>query len=232
MKTNNKVLGLIPARGGSKGLPGKNIMDLSGKPMIAWTIEAAKNSKVIDQVVLSSECEEIISIAKFWGCSTPFKRPKDLATDEAKSIDVVLHTLAQLPNFDYIIILQPTSPLRTANHIDSAFKLLQDNNSKSCVSVCEVEQSPYWMFRINQNLRLERIIKDEEFSHRRQDLPLAYYPNGAIYIAKVDWLLKNKKLIDTESIAYTMKKEDSIDIDNINDLKIAMETINTRTTTI
>lgn len=121
----SKVLALITARGGSKGLPRKNVLQVAGRPLIAWTIEAALKSNIVDRVVLSSDDNEIIETAKSWGCSVPFRRPAHLANDTASSMQVVLHALEQLPGFDYVILLQPTSPLRTASDIDAAFHELK-----------------------------------------------------------------------------------------------------------
>ena len=214
---SKKVLALIPARGGSKGLPRKNVLPAGDRPLIAWTISAANGSKIIDRVVLSSEDDEIILTAKKWGCDVPFRRPADLASDTANSIDVVLHALDQLPEFEYIILLQPTSPLRTTEDIDAAFSLMRANGAPSCVSVCEVEQSPYWMYRLTDDGKLERLLTFEEEITRRQDLPPVYFLNGAIYIARVDWLRRTKSFVGPETVPYRMPKERSLDIDTADD---------------
>jgi CMP-N,N'-diacetyllegionaminic acid synthase len=214
----HKVLALITARGGSKGLPGKNLLTVDGKPLLAWTIEAAHQSKIIDDVVLSSDDDQIIKTAEKWGCNAPFKRPRELATDTAKSIDVVLHALEQLPNYEYIVLLQPTSPLRTAEHIDEAFKLMTNNASNSCVSVCLAEQSPYLMYQLNTNNQLTPIMSASNQLTRRQDFPSVYLLNGAIYIGKVNFVKENKGFIDSNTTAYPMSKTESLDIDSIDDL--------------
>jgi CMP-N-acetylneuraminic acid synthetase len=216
---NSKVLALITARGGSKGLPRKNLLQVRGKPLIAWTIEAALESKVIDQVILSSDDDEIIKTAIGLGCSAPFRRPNYLANDTASSVDVVLHALDQLPGFDIVILLQPTSPLRTASDIDAAFYMLNSSSAPSCVSVCEVEQSPYWMFSLGQDKRISKILHEEPNVDRRQDLPKVYVLNGAIYIAKVDWLKKMKSFISNDTCGYIMSRNNSIDIDTANDFE-------------
>ena len=215
-----KTLALITARGGSKGLPRKNILMAGGKPLIAWTIEAARQSKIIDQVVLSSDDDEIINIAKSWGCSVPFRRPELLANDSAKSMDVVIHALEQLPGFEYVILLQPTSPMRTSLDIDTAFEEFKYSGAPTCVSVCEAEQSPYWMYYRDNNKKINNVISQPTSTYRRQDLPKVYILNGAIYISRVDWLLKNKSFIVNETIGYVMTKENSLDIDTSVDFKL------------
>jgi N-acylneuraminate cytidylyltransferase len=214
------VLGLITARGGSKGLPRKNVLTVSGKPLIGWTIEAAIKSEVIGRLVLSSDDDEIMKAAQELGCEVPFRRPAHLASDTASSMDVVLHALGQLPGYEYLVLLQPTSPLRTAADIDAAFKLLQSTGASSCVSLCEADQSPYWMFRLNSASKVERLLPQETNATRRQDLPPVYVLNGAIYIAKVDWLRQSKSFLGDGCVAYVMPKERSLDIDNGEDFEL------------
>lgn len=211
------VLGLIPARGGSKGLPRKNILSVGGSPLISWTINAAKNSKVIDSVVLSSEDDEIIEVAKTLGCEVPFTRPHELAGDEAKSIDVVLHALQELPGYEYLILLQPTSPLRSSFDIDMAFSLMKEQDATSCVSVCLASQSPYWMYSIQEGSRLTPMLPSKNVITRRQDLPPAYTLNGAIYIAKIDRFLQTKSFLQEDTVAYEMPISRSLDIDDVQD---------------
>ncbi len=213
------VLGLVVARGGSKGLPKKNLKMVAGIPLISWTIDAALKSGCIDRVVLSSDCSEIMSVAAAMGCEVPFKRPSSLATDEATSIDVVLHALDNLPDYDFVVLLQPTSPLRTSEDIDSAFNLIVSSGAPSCVSVCEASESPYWMFNLEANLRLSSVIPNESIITRRQDLPPVYVLNGAIYIARVDWLRRTKSFFGHECVAYKMPRERSMDIDTAEDFE-------------
>lgn len=213
----DKVLGLITARGGSKGLPRKNILSVGGKPLLVWTVEAALAARSLGHVVLSTDDDEIMAVAKTAGCNVPFRRPPELADDMAKSIDVVLHALDQLPSFDYIVLLQPTSPLRTSEDIDSAFNLMLRNGAPSCVSVTEVEESPYWMYRVTDKNRLQRLLAPIDGGTRRQDLPPIYALNGAIYAARVDWLRRTKSFVGEETIAYQMPRERSIDIDTHGD---------------
>lgn len=213
-------LALITARGGSKGLPRKNVLPAGGKPLIAWTIQAAIESTTVDAVVLSSDDDEIIETAVAWGCSVPFRRPAHLANDTASSIDVVMHALDQLPGFEYIILLQPTSPLRAAVDIDAAFRLLERSGAPSCVSVCETDQSPYWMYQLNEDRSLRNLMPQQPTAMRRQDLPPVYVLNGAIYIAEIEWLRRSKRFVTPDTVAYVMSKHNSIDIDTPEDFEI------------
>lgn len=219
-QNNSKVLALIVARGGSKGLPRKNILQIEGKPLIAWTIQAALESSIISQVVLSSDDDEIIETAKAWGCSVPFRRPSHLASDAANSMDVVLHALEELPGFDYVMLLQPTSPLRTTLDIDAAFQQLKSAGASSCVSVCETEQSPYWMYLLEEDKKLHKILSQSTIAYRRQDLPKVYLLNGAIYIARVDCLQKTKSFITEDTVGYVMSQYNSLDIDSADDFDV------------
>lgn len=215
----SKVLALITARGGSKGLPRKNVLTAAGKPLIAWTVEAALAAKVVNRVVLSSDDDEIMMAASAAGCEIPFRRPLELSDDQASSMDVVLHALKELPDYDFVALLQPTSPLRTGTDIDAAFQLMSTRNAPACVSVTEVDQSPYWMYELAEDDRLRSLLPPLQSVTRRQDLPPAYTLNGAIYIAKVEWLLKFKNFLGPETVAYKMPKSRSIDIDNALDFQ-------------
>lgn len=217
-----KVLALIPARGGSKGIPGKNIADLAGKPLIAWTIEAAQACSGVDLVVLSSDEHAIAEVAARFGCAVPFVRPPELATDEASSMDVVYHALEQLPGFDVVLLLQPTSPLRTAADIEACLDLLR--GAPAVVSVRPSEDHPYLTFAINDVGIMTPYAKPSvSQSLRRQDLPGAWCLNGAIYAADVEWLKSQRSFFSSETIAYKMPAERSIDIDTPADLRLADE---------
>lgn len=216
--SNPNVLAIIPARGGSKGLPRKNILIAGGRPLVAWTIEAALNAKCVNRVVLSSDDNEIIAVAKEYGCETTIKRPIELATDESATIDVVVHALKNLRGYDYVVLLQPTSPLRNADDIDSAFNYMLQFAASSCVSVCPVEESPYWMYRFNDNKRLTRLIDAPAYFNRRQDLPLVYRLNGAIYIAQIQELEQTLKFVNSGTVGYIMARDRSIDIDTLEDV--------------
>jgi CMP-N,N'-diacetyllegionaminic acid synthase len=226
MINGKKVLAVIPARGGSKGIPRKNIIDIGGKPLIAWTIEAAKKSKYIDRIILSSEDDEIIEVASEWGCEIPFKRPIELAQDDTPGIDPVLHALDNIRGFDYLVLLQPTSPLRSTEDIDGAIMKCIESNSNSCVSITESDKSPYWMFTMNKDYTLCKLLQDGRNDYQRQLLPKTYYLNGAVYVAEIKWLSTEKKFVSNSTNAYVMPKERSIDIDSIFDLRLAECMIN------
>ena len=219
LKRKDKILAVITARGGSKGLVKKNILDLAGIPLIAWTIKAAQQSKYISKVVLSSDDDEIIDIAKRFNCEVPFRRPPELATDDASSVDVVCHALENVPGYKYVIVLQPTSPLRTAVDIDAAFELMISNKAQSCVSVCEAAKTPYWMYHLGPDKTLNRLLPLPDGGHRRQALPPTYELNGAMYILNVDLLSRYRNLIPENTIAYIMDRQVSIDIDSLWDFK-------------
>lgn len=220
MINGKKVLTIIPARGGSKGVPRKNVRDLAGKPLIAWTIEEAQKSRYIDCLILSSEDEEIIQVAKEWGCDVPFVRPQELAQDESSGMDVVLHALEEITGYDYIVLLQPTSPLRTVKEIDECIATFSKKNADSCVSVTKAEKSPYWMYTINDEGKMKNIIPTSQLITRRQDLPLVYSLNGAIYIAEINWIQKYKTFLTKHTLAFCMPKERSYDIDTELDFHI------------
>ena len=165
------VLALVTARGGSKALPGKNIRRVNGRPLIDFTITAASASRCIDRIVLSTDDDAIAQVAIASGCEVPFVRPAHLAGDEAGSIDVVLHALAVLPRHDLVVLLQPTSPARTAHDIDAACEQLVRHGAPSCVSVVLADQSPYWMYRLGSDARLAPLLDAPGGASRRQDLP-------------------------------------------------------------
>lgn len=221
MINGKKILALIPARGGSKGVPRKNVKILGGKPLIAWTIEAANQSKYIDRVILSSEDEEIIEVAKKWGCDVPFIRPKELAGDNTSSMDVILHALEEIRGYDYLVLLQPTSPFRQTRDIDNCIEKCLENNRNSCVSIVEVSQNPYWMYNRMDDGKIVPLLKKEKEVCRRQDLPKVYILNGAIYVSKIEWLKRTKKLLDNNTIGYEMNFETSLDIDVPLDFRFA-----------
>jgi len=214
-----RVLALITARGGSKGLPRKNVLLAAGKPLVEWTIDAAISAECVERIVLSSDDHEIMDAARSAGCDVPFCRPAHLASDVATSIDVVLHAVDQLPGYEYVVLLQPTSPLRTAADIDAAFELMIESGAPSCVSVCDVDQSPYWMYKVAAGNKLERLLSEVDRVTRRQDLPPIYVLNGAIYIARIDWLRETRSFIGDGCVAYRMPRERSIDIDSAEDFE-------------
>jgi len=220
-----KVLAIIPARSGSKGLSGKNIKLLAGKPLIARTIESAKKCKFIDKIIVSTESIEIAKIAEKVGAEIPFIRPENLSTDTAKSINVIFHTINwfNLNNqkFDIVILLQPTSPLRTADDINNAVALLFEKDAKAIVSVCEVEHHPYLCNTLPQNLNMLNFCQAEIVNKNRQELPIFYRLNGAIYIFYINYFIKNNGFYGKNTYAYIMPQERSIDIDTIVDFRLA-----------
>lgn len=216
-----RVLALIPARGGSKGVPGKNIRDVAGRPLIAWTIEAARQATCTDRVVVSSDDAAILAVARAWGAEVPFVRPPELARDETPGIDVVLHALACLPDVEWVVLLQPTSPLRTAQDIDAAVARCREAGAPACVSVTEAQTPPWWMFRLSAEGRLQSFLPDRERPQRRQDAPPLYALNGAVYVAQTDWLRQTRSFLTAETVAYAMPAERSVDIDTPLDLEIA-----------
>jgi CMP-N-acetylneuraminic acid synthetase len=223
MISEKKVLAIVPARGGSKRLPGKNLMDLGGKPLIAWSIEAGLNSKYIDRVIVSSESEEICKVAKMYGADVPFVRPAELATDESKSIEFVVHALEKLEErYDYVIVLQPTSPLRESQDIDRGIELCIQKDATSVIGVCEAEHSPLWSNTLDESLSMEHFLDNKYNNARSQDLPVFYRINGAFYMSKVNSILKNKTFFVQKNIyAHIMLQVNSVDIDTKLDFIIA-----------
>ncbi|MBZ9635316.1 cytidylyltransferase domain-containing protein [Clostridium sp. FP1] len=223
MYKNKRFLAIIPARGGSKGIPNKNIMSICGKPLIAYTIEAGKKSKYIDEIIVSTDSDVIKVIAQQYGAVVPFLRPEELSSDSAKSIDVVIHAIDFYKNnniaFDYVILLQPTSPLRTFEHLDKAIEKIIESNRTSLVSVCEAEENPILMRNI-ENDKLKEVISFEGTNLRRQDLPAFYIFNGALYLNSTDMLVDEKKFVNEDTIPYVMDKESSVDIDTMLDARL------------
>lgn len=206
------IIALIPARGGSKGLPRKNIKSLAGKPLIEWTIEAAKQSRFIDRVIVSTDDEEIQQISLMAGAEVPFLRPAHLAKDETPGIAPVVHAIEQLPEADIIVMLQPTSPLRTVEQIDEAISEFVNQRAQLLVSVTPSTKPPHWQYELSPENRL--LMNEAPMLLRRQDAPRYYSLNGAIYIATVEKIVETEKFLTSETVAYLMDKESSFDIDD------------------
>jgi CMP-N,N'-diacetyllegionaminic acid synthase len=222
MIDGKSVLALIPARGGSKGVPGKNVRPAGGKPLVAWTVEAAKASRYVDRVILSSDDAAIAEAAAKFGCEVPFVRPAELATDKADSMSVVRHALGALPErYDLLLLLQPTSPLRTAADIDAALEQCLQGETQTCVSVCEPDKSPYWMMTMPADRTVQPLFPPEQVPARRQDAPPIFALNGAIYIAPTPHLAAGGGFVIKGTIGYVMPKERSLDIDTELDLRLA-----------
>ena len=215
------VLAVIPARSGSKGLKNKNIKVIAGKPLISWTIDAALKSKHIDKVIVSTDSKKIEKISKEHGASVPFSRPKDLAEDATSSIDVMLHAVEYFPEYKYIIMLRPTSPLRKYSNIDQAFELFLKSNMDSCVSVTKDKKTPFWSYSITNENSLISLFPNKEIPSTRQEIISTYNLNGAIYISNILNLKEKKSFISEKTFGYEMSDEVSIDIDDINEFRAA-----------
>lgn len=215
------MIAIVPARGGSKGLPGKNIKPLCGKPMIAYTIEEAKKSKYISEVIISTDSEEIEEIAIKYGAKSLFSRPKYLASDTAKAIDNYIYTVDRLNGeFGYAIkdfvVLQPTSPLRLAKDIDGAIELFKSKNADSVISYTEEQHPIEWHKYITDDGKFESIFEEKLLN--RQEIKKSYYPNGAVYVFAYS-LIKQKKYYSNDSYPYIMPQDRSVDIDTLEDFK-------------
>lgn len=226
-----KNLAIIPARSGSKGLKDKNIKELCGKPLIAYTIESAIKSKQFNVVHLSTDSEKYADIAKKYGADVPFLRKIELSGDESVIWDTVEDVLSEYKKigkeFDSIMLLQPTSPLREENDIIKCFQMLENKeNAEAIVSVCEMEHSPLLCNKLDSSYSMKNFLKKEVVMCPRQRLPKYYRVNGAIYLLKTEVLKKYATLYDSEIYAYIMEQERSIDIDSEMDFKIAEKVIN------
>jgi len=225
MHKEKTFLAIIPARGGSKRLPRKNILDLNGKPLIAWSIEAGLKSKYIDKVVVSSDDNEILEVSQKFGADV-IVRPPELASDTATTFDAIEHTIKSLKKYSYVVLLQATSPLRDSKHIDEAIELLEKKDADAVVSVCEMEHSPLWSNSLDKTLTMKGFLRYEVLNKRSQDLEKYYRLNGAIYICKMERLLEEKGFFLEDNIfAYVMDRESSVDIDEAIDFKLAQSII-------
>lgn len=222
---DKKIIAIIPARGGSKGVPKKNIKNLNGKPLIAYTIEEAKKSKYIDRVIVSTENEEISKTSITYGAEIPYLRPKELAQDESPTVDCIIHMLKWLKeneNYipEYVCLLQCTSPLRDYKDIDCTIEKALKEEFDGAISVCEAEINPYWT-NVFEGEKLKCFLDEGKNITRRQDLPKVYRINGAVYIIKSDIFIKEKTFETDNITGYVMSNENSIDIDTLIDFKVA-----------
>lgn len=224
MIAGERVLAVVPARGGSRGIPRKNIVPVGGKPLIAWTADAALASSVVDRAILSSEDAEILEAGRAAGLDTPFVRPAELARDDTPGIDPVLHALdvleAEGETFGWVVLLQPTSPLRSAADIDGAAQLCIDRDAPAAVSVTAADKSPWWMFHLADGSRMEPLFDPDTRPHRRQDAPPVFVLNGAVYVARVSWLRRSRSFLTDETVGYVMPRERSVDVDEPADLHV------------
>jgi CMP-N-acetylneuraminic acid synthetase len=221
------IMAFIPARGGSKGIPRKNLALLAGKPLIQYTIEAAQGSKYIDEIFISSEDDEIISFCKSLGVDVQYKRPSGLASDEASMIDTVLDAMewkkkCGLTCTDNIMLLQSTSPLRNSDHIDAAVMQYLETGAESLVSVHEMVEHPYECVRLISD-GWSYLASPPSHSHRRQDYGATfYYINGAIYLARTDFLIREKTFVrESKTSLFFMRPQEGVDIDDAFHLKLA-----------
>jgi len=225
MIDNHKVVCIIPARGGSKGVPRKNIKLLAGKPLIAYTIEQALQSKYIDRTIVSTEDDEIADVTMQYGAEVPFMRPENLAGDQVTTVDVLLHAInwleeSELYSFDILVLLHTTAPLRAVADIDACIELLKDTNADNVFSVTEAHRNPYFnMVEIDESGKVQ-LVKKGSFSSR-QSAPKAYDMNASIYVWWKDILKHEKKIFLPNSRIYIMPKERSVDIDDNFDFRIA-----------
>lgn len=219
-----KVLAIIPARSGSKGIKDKNIRELNGKPLIAYTIEVARESNLFEDIVVSTDSEKYAKISKEYGAVVPFLREEKLSSDTASSLDVILDVLEKMEKlgkrYETLVLLQPTSPLRTVENLKEAYNLYLKNKANAVVSVCEMEHSPLWSNILPIDNKMDGFLK-KIGNKNRQQLEKYYRINGAVYIANTEYFRKYKDFYYENSYAYIMPRENSIDIDEEIDFKIA-----------
>jgi CMP-N,N'-diacetyllegionaminic acid synthase len=225
MIAGRSVLAIIPARAGSKGLKDKNIRPLCGKPLLAWTIDAAKKSKYLDRIILSSDSDAIIKVAQEFGCDAPFQRPAELSGDTAGSAGLVLHALQQLSHSHYTVLLQPTSPLRNESDIDATIETCFASNASTATTITTARQSPFHMYfaaeAANAHVQYRKVIPDESNATRRQDNPPVYILNGAVYVFESSPFSETGKFVDDSTVFHRMPEDRSVDIDTLADFKYA-----------
>lgn len=218
-------IAIIPARSGSKGLKDKNIKELNGKPLMAYTIEAALRSNQFETIMVSTDSKEYAKIACEYGAEVPFLRSEETSTDEAGSWDVVLEVLSNYVElgkmFDTVCLLQPTSPLRKVDDIINSYKLLEEKKADAITSVCEVDHSPLWTMTLSSDQSMKDFRNQKRINVPRQKLEMYYRLNGAIYIRKIKYLNNEIFILDPNEYAYIMSKKYSVDIDSIDDFEYA-----------
>lgn len=225
MIAERKVLALVPARGGSKGLPGKNLRSLCRRPLIQWSIDAALACKEISAVVVSTDDEQIAAVAAAAGAEVPFLRPPALADDSASSIDVVIHALDFLESkgrvFDIVLLLEPTSPLREVADIQVALQRMVDTGADATVSVCRAESThPAFMFRSNEKDRIEPFLSASPTGLRRQEIEPLFYLDGTLYASTVAALRQRRSFYHEDTLAYEIAKWKALEIDDIEDFQM------------
>lgn len=225
MFRGKKIIGIIPARGGSKGLPRKNILAFCGRPLITWTIERARACKYLDDIIVSTDDREIAAVSKKYGAEVPFLRPKRLAGNKSRMIDVIEHAVKYLAragrSWDIIVLLQPTSPLRRSIDIAAAIEKLFRKKARAIVSVCPSGHHPLWSNMLPGNGSMRKFLRPEVLGKNRQELPVYYQLNGALYVAYTKYLFDNKGFLGAKTFAYIMPSDRSIDIDSRIDARLA-----------
>lgn len=222
MNDERPVVAIIPARGGSKGLPGKNLMRVGGASLIGRAVLAARGSTEIDRIIVTTDDAAIAAEAKECGAEVPFLRPAELATDESTTADVVEHVLATLGiGRGYLVLLQPTSPLRTAGDVSGCLDLCRRDGAPGAVSVTEVDASPYWMFHLGDGGRLMPVVAAAHRPTRRQDAKAAFALNGAVYVTDIEVFRQTRSFVPDGTVGYVMSAERAVDIDTAADLEEA-----------
>jgi N-acylneuraminate cytidylyltransferase len=221
------VLGIIPARGGSKGVPGKNIRPLGGKPLLVWTLEAARAATAVDKIVCSTDSPEIAAIAEAHGLQVPFLRPAELAGDRSKVQDAVIDVLDRLDlHPDYLLLLQPTTPFRSSADIDRAVELAREHDATSVVSFSRVEtHHPYYMYHYGESPLSVKPLFTYPPGTPRQEFPPIVYRNGAIYLVKTEWFLEHHAFVSPDVLPMLMPPEHSINVDTEEDFSLAEYTL-------
>lgn len=223
MYREKKFLAVIPARGGSKGIPNKNIAIVNGKPLIQYTIDEALQSRYLDDIIVSTDSTEIASVSKELGVQVPYLRPINLALDHSKSIDTLLHVIKEQEKlgfqYDYVVLLQPTQPLRKHWHIDQAIEKIVYSNQNSLVSISKVKDHPLLIRELKEDGTFERLLPDNS-TVRRQDFPAYYKVNGAIYINKINEGLNCNTSLNDNMLGFIMDSQYDLDIDEPVDLEL------------
>jgi CMP-N,N'-diacetyllegionaminic acid synthase len=221
MIKNKKILAIIPARKDSKELKNKNIKNFKGKPLICWTIEAAKKSRLIDQILVSTNSERILKISNKYKDIICSKRPEKLSTDKSELMDTILFELKKFKTFDVVVLLQPTSPLRTYKDIDKGLSLMMRLGGSSCVIFRSIKYNTSNFYTINSKNKIKSFVNKKRKTTNRQNYKKFYYPSGDLYISRVNILKKEKSFIEKNTIPFLINSKNSVDIDNIIDFKIA-----------
>lgn len=226
-----RVLGLVPARGGSKGVPGKNTKLLCGKPLLEYTAESALKARSLSRLILSTDDLEIADIGKCCGLDVPFLRPAELATDDTPMLPVVQHAVAWMEehgeSFDAICLLQPTNPLRRAEHIDGCIELLEQSGADAVVTVLPVpaEYNPHWVYFRKETGNLILCTGESTPIPRRQDLPVAFHREGSVYVTRRDVVMKGGSLYGKDLVGYELQSHEHVNIDSMDDWQRASEMV-------